>query len=67
MSPAGHNPPRKPEHIGGYRVGDLVRTPLGRIARITALRSDGMVDAEYEGWHSRDGSVILQPTLLTKV
>jgi hypothetical protein len=67
MTPAGHHQPKKPDHIAGYRVGDRVITPLGRTAHITGLRTDGLLDAEYEGWHSRDGSVILQPSLLKRV
>jgi hypothetical protein len=67
MSPAGHNQPKKPDQIGGFRVGDRVVTPLGRTARISGLRMDGLLDADYEGWHSRDGSVILQPSLLKRV
>ena len=67
MTPAGHNPPKKPEHIGGFKVGDRVITPLGRTAVITGFRQDGMLDADYEGWHSRDGGVILQAQLLKRV
>ena len=67
MTPAGHHQPKKPDHIGGFRVGDHVITPLGRTARISGLRMDGLLDAEYEGWHSRDGSVILQPSLLKRM
>lgn len=63
----GGNQPKKPESVAGYHVGDRVLTPLGRTARITAFRQDGLLDAEYEGWHSRDGSVILQPSLLKRV
>jgi len=66
MTPTGHHQPRKPDQIGGFRIGDRVITPLGRIAHITGLRVDGLLDADYEGWHSRDGSVILQPSLLRR-
>ena len=66
MTPAGHHPPQRPDQIAGFRVGDKVITPLGRPAVITGLRVDGLLDADYEGWHSRDGSVILQPSLLRK-
>lgn len=66
MSPQGHHQPTKPQSLNGLKVGDRVVTPLGRIATITGLRNDGLVDAEYEGWHSRDGSVILQPQLLKR-
>ena len=66
MTPAGHHQPQRPDQIGGFRVGDRVVTPLGRIARIAGLRVDGLLDADYEGWHSRDGSVILQPSLLKR-
>ena len=66
MTPAGHHPPQRPDQIAGFRVGDKVITPLGRPAVITGLRVDGLLDADYEGWHSRDGSVILQPSLLKR-
>jgi len=67
MTPAGHHPPKKPDQIAGFHVGDRVITPLGRIARISGIRLDGLLDADYEGWHSRDGSVILQPQLLKRI
>ena len=49
--------------------GDMVQTPLGRIARITKVRRDGYLDAEYVGvglspWAS---DTILQPAGLVKL
>jgi hypothetical protein len=64
--PAGHNQPKPIQQVNGFKVGDRVVTPLGRIARITGFRQDGYIDAEYEGWHSREGSVPLQPHTLRK-
>jgi hypothetical protein len=65
MTQGGHQP-KPPASIAGFHVGDHVITPLGRLATITGLRVDGLLDAEYEGWHSRDGSVILQLSLLKR-
>jgi hypothetical protein len=66
MTLAGHRQPKPPDSVAGFRVGDRVITPLGRAAVITGIRHDGFVDAEYSGWHSRDGTVILQPATLRR-
>lgn len=65
MSP--YKPNKPPEHINGFRIGDRVKTPLGRIARIVGLRCDGYIEGEYEGQHPRLASVILQANQLVKV
>jgi hypothetical protein len=38
---------KRPGRVDTFKPGDLVRTPLARIARIVASRADGYVDAEY--------------------
>jgi hypothetical protein len=58
---------KKPNHVAGFRVGDIVITPRGMHARITNLRLDGKVDAQYlsvlykQGW-----ATTLDPKLLKR-
>lgn len=51
----------------GFSVGDRVLTPMGRIARITALRDDEYLEGKYEDAHPTLAEVILQPKLLLKL
>ncbi len=62
-----NNKNQNPHQIAGFRVGDRVITPLGRIARITLIRKDGFLDAQYEGRHPMLSEVILQPHSLKKL
>lgn len=55
------------KQANGLRAGDRVRTSLGRIAVIVAIRSDGYLDAKYEGWPPTLADVILKPELLVKI
>jgi hypothetical protein len=58
----------RPTRIAGFKPGDLVKTPLGRIARITACRTDELLDAKYVGPGSPwSADVILQPHTLEKL
>lgn len=67
MTGQGLHQPRKPEHINGFRIGDRVITPLGRVAVITGFRQDGYIDGKYENQHPVLAAVILQPQLLRRV
>lgn len=61
-------PPSAPTEYRGFRVGDLVVTPLGRIARITAFRVDSdYADAVYEGWPRTMAETILNVSMLKRV
>lgn len=52
----------------GFRVGDRVVTPLGRIARIVAFRVDSdYVDCAYEHEHPTLAEVILQISHIRRV
>lgn len=62
-----HNKNKNPHQIAGVKVGDRVKTPLGRIAIILAVRPDGFLDARYEGQHPHLAEVILQPHMLQKL
>ena len=66
MTPAGHNQPKPPQSVNGLHVGDHVVTPLGRLATITGLRTDGYIDAQYDNQHPTLAAVILQPHTLKK-
>lgn len=59
---------KPPTEYRGFRVGDLVVTPLGRVARITAFRYDtDLCDAEYEGWPPTLAETILNVSTLKRV
>ena len=66
MTGQGHHQPKRPDQIGGFRIGDRVLTPLGRTAIVTACRVDGLIDAKYEHQHPTLAEVILQPHTLKK-
>ena len=51
----------------GFRVGDRVLTPMGRVARVTGLRRDEYLEAAYEDTHPTLAEVILQPKTLRKL
>lgn len=65
----GHHPKPPPEQVRGFRVGDRVVTPLGRIATITKLRGpdSDYCDAVYDGWPPTLADVILNVSLLRRV
>ena len=67
MKGRGQHQPVRPDSIKGFRVGDRVRTSIGRIAIITGLRIDGYIDGCYEGQHPSNGAVILRPADLVRV
>lgn len=57
-----------PDHVRGFKPGDLVLTPLNRRARIVAIRIDGYLDAKYIDVGSPTlADVILQADTLRRV
>lgn len=59
---------KRPTHILGYRMGDIVETPRGMKARIIRCRADGKVDAKYLGIDWRKGpETTLDPRFCKKV
>lgn len=64
----GHHPKPPPESVRGFRVGDRVVTPLGRVATIVAFRRDSdYCDAVYDGWPPTLADVILNVAQLLRV
>lgn len=60
-------PPRRERKLNGFRIGDRVLTPLGRVAIVTGLRDDGYLDARYENWGLTTADTILQAATLQRV
>ena len=49
-----------------WKIGELVRTPLGHLARITGYRDDGNLDAEYEDGPCYGEKVILHAAMIVR-
>lgn len=52
-----------------FVVGDMVRTPMGRVATVTRIMYDGRLELEYVGNKSPrhpDGMLLLMPDKLER-
>ena len=54
-----------PEHA--FRIGDRVRCPTGRIAKVIGLRADGKLDGQYETDPYYTGRTTLDPQLVKSI
>ena len=52
-----------------FVVGDMVRTPMGRVATVTRIMYDGRLELEYVGNKAPmhpDGMMVLDPRIVER-